>query len=67
MSNTFMERLVAEKLELNGKLNKLAFFIQREDTKGIVGEVQFDLLVKQRKIMESYLAILTERIKLLEL
>ncbi|PHM52345.1 hypothetical protein Xhom_04422 [Xenorhabdus hominickii] len=35
MINTFMERLMAEKLELNDKLNKLAFFPKENVQKGL--------------------------------
>lgn len=66
---TFKERLQIEERELNIKLTKLARFIDKTfrtlDTK--VDSEQLELMVAQQQHMEHYLAILHERMKLLNI
>lgn len=64
---TFVDRLLIERDELNGRLDKLRQFIESPKFVGIVtDEYQRLLLSKQESRMHEYLEILNERIKLLQ-
>ena len=67
VANTFVDRLLIERDELNERLNKLRQFIESPKFVEIVtDEYQRLLLSKQESRMYEYLEILNERIKLLQ-
>lgn len=61
----FKERLEEERKELHDKIEKLEGFLERSDSIDIVGVAQEALLNVQLDIMNSYLTVLINRIKLL--
>lgn len=66
VADTFVDRLIIERDELNERLNKLRQFIESPNFVEIVtDEYQRFLLFKQESKMHEYLEILNERIKLL--
>lgn len=66
-ADTFVDRLLIERDELNERLNKLRQFIESPNFVEIVtDEYQRLLLSKQESKMHEYLEILNERIKLLQ-
>lgn len=66
-ADTFVDRLLIERDELNERLNKLCQFIESPNFVEIVtDEYQRLLLSKQESKMHEYLEILNERIKLLQ-
>lgn len=67
VADTFVDRLLIERDELNERLNKLRQFIESPKFVEIVtDEYQRLLLSKQESRMHEYLGILNERIKLLQ-
>lgn len=67
VADTFVDRLLIERDELNERLNKLRQFIESPKFVEIVtDEYQSLLLCKQESRMHEYLEILNERIKLLQ-
>jgi hypothetical protein len=64
--NTFLERLKAEKSELEEKLTKLTSFIANPENKTVTGEDQWVLLKYQRMLMKGYSDTLAQRIRLIE-
>lgn len=67
VADTFVDRLLIERDELNERLNKLRQFIESPKFVEIVtDEYQRLLLSKQESRMHEYLEILNERIKLLQ-
>lgn len=67
VADTFVDRLLIERDELNERLNKLRQFIESPKFAEIVTcEYQRLLLSKQESRMYEYLEILNERIKLLQ-
>lgn len=67
VADTFVDRLLIERDELNERLNKLRQFIESPKFVEIVtDEYQRLLLSKQESRMNEYLEILNERIKLLQ-
>lgn len=67
VADTFVDRLLIERYELNERLNKLRQFIESPKFVEIVtDEYQRLLLSKQESRMHEYLEILDERIKLLQ-
>jgi hypothetical protein len=66
-TETFMDRLIRERDELQDKLTKLESFLANK-TKAIEisGMEQYNLLIKQVDVMYDYLAILNERINKLQ-
>ena len=67
VADTFVDRLLIERDELNERLNKLRQFIESPKFVEIVtDEFQRLLLSKQESRMHEYLEILNERIKLLQ-
>lgn len=67
VADTFVDRLIIERDELNERLNKLRQFIESPKFVEIVtDEYQRLLLSKQESRMHEYLEILNERIKLLQ-
>lgn len=67
VADTFVDRLLIERDELNERLNKLRQFIESPNFVEIVtDEYQRLLLSKQESKMHEYLEILNERIKLLQ-
>ena len=67
VADTFVDRLLIERDELNERLNKLRQFIESPKFVEIVSdEYQRLLLSKQESRMYEYLEILNERIKLLQ-
>lgn len=67
VADTFVDRLLIERDELNERLNKLRQFIESPKFVEIVtDEYQSLLLSKQESRMHEYLEILNERIKLLQ-
>lgn len=67
VADTFVDRLLIERDELNERLNKLRQFIESPKFVEIVtNEYQRLLLSKQESRMHEYLEILNERIKLLQ-
>lgn len=63
-TNSFIERLQVEQVELEEKLMKLCKFLDGEYSKSLESK-NFDLLVKQRNIMVEYNNILKDRLYLL--
>lgn len=57
----FVQRMVKEKEDLEGKLKKLVKFIE---TPHKLSNTEKDLLTMQRKYMELYLDTLKQRIRL---
>ena len=67
VADSFVDRLLIERDELNGRLNKLRQFIESPKFVEIVtDEYQRLLLSKQESRMHEYLEILNERIRLLQ-
>ena len=67
VADTFFDRLLIERDELNERLNKLRQFIESPKFVEIVtDEYQRLLLSKQESRMHEYLEIINERIKLLQ-
>lgn len=67
VADTFVDRLLIERDELNERLNKLRQFIESPKFVDIVtDEYQRLLLSKQESSMHEYLEILNERIELLQ-
>ena len=65
--DTFVDRLLIERDDLNERLNKLRQFIESPKfVKIVTDEYQRLLLSKQESRMHEYLEILNERIKLLQ-
>jgi hypothetical protein len=66
-TETFMDRLIRERDELQDKLTKLeAFLANKTKAIEISGMDQYNLLIKQVDVMYDYLAILNERINKLQ-
>jgi hypothetical protein len=66
-TETFMDRLIRERDELQDKLTKLeAFLANKTKAIEISGMEQYNLLIKQVDVMYDYLAILNERINKLQ-
>jgi hypothetical protein len=63
---TFLDRLLAEQMELNDRLVKLGDFINDNPTFHALPEKQKSLLVQQRRLMAAYSDILLERISLIK-
>lgn len=62
-TETFLERLVKEKDELDSKLNKLNSFLSNKPKAiQISGQEQYTFLIHQADIMADYLTILNKRI-----
>lgn len=59
------KELILELTELENKLDNLESFLLNENVVDIVGEDQYDLLVRQCIVMNDYSDILDERIELL--
>lgn len=66
VADTFVDRLLIERDELNERLNKLCQFIESPKFAEIVTCEYQRLLSKQESRMYEYLEILNERIKLLQ-
>lgn len=66
VADTFVDRLLIERDELNERLNKLRQFIESPKFVEVTDEYQSLLLSKQESRMHEYLEILNERIKLLQ-
>lgn len=64
--DTPLDMLYLECDELSDKYNKLMFFLEKEGSKELVGDVQFGLMEEQRDLMKGYIDILKERIELLK-
>ena len=60
------EKLVEEKKDLDGKLDRLNSFLENKELSGEVDETHKELLIEQSKIMTEYSHILRKRIFLLE-
>lgn len=63
--NTFMDRLIEEREQIQGRLNKLVPFIMSEAFNKI-DQTQRSILKIQAAAMETYFTCLHERIKLIE-
>jgi hypothetical protein len=67
MAETFMDRLIRERDELQDKVTKLEAFLANKDKAiEISGMEQYELLNKQADAMLDYLIILNERINKLQ-
>jgi hypothetical protein len=66
MMSDFKQRLIDEHGELKGKLLRLQTFLEHPNSKQIVGsDEQERLMVKQERIMHTYVGVLEARIRLL--
>lgn len=62
VKTTAKERAEREAMELEGKLNKLKAFLQDQEKVSELREIDVALLECQSEAMESYLAILKNRL-----
>lgn len=63
--NTFLERMKKENEELDIKIEKLANFLEKDNTE-ILSEREIELLIAQHNAMSIYSFILKQRIELVE-
>lgn len=61
--NTFIERMKKEKEELDVKIEKLATFLEKDNSKKLT-EQEIELLIAQHNSMQVYSFILNQRISL---
>lgn len=61
--STFLERMKEEKEELDMRIEKLADFLEKDNTEKLT-EQEIELLIAQHNAMQVYSFILTQRISL---
>lgn len=59
--STFLERMKEEKEELDMRIEKLADFLEKDNTEKLT-EQEIELLIAQHNAMQVYSFILTQRI-----
>lgn len=61
-TETFMDRLIAERDQLKDRFFKLTQFLESGTAKEKVGARQFEMLKAQQSFMDGYLLVLNDRI-----